>query len=393
MNLLVEFPVAASLAACILQFGSAWKALGKGRRAIEPADNGELPSVSILKPLKGVDDRLLDNLESFCRLDYPRYEIVFCVQGASDPALRVARRVKETHPEREIVVVVGNCREGLNPKVNNMMPGYAVARYPFVLISDSNVAPAPGYLREAMARFRDPSVGLVSHLVRGIGAKTLGARLENQHLNTFILPSVSLLDRMFGMPCVVGKSMLMRRADLDAMGGLASVKDYLAEDYVLGEMFRKAGKKVVISGSPVDNVNVYRTPRQFLSRHARWNRMRFSIAGAGYFAELFTNPVGLSLLMVAAAPGDAEAWTVAGGVAAAKMAMDFGMHRMLGDRTSSGWILLGPIRDVLAGGLWFSAFFSQNVEWRGRTFRVTRGSRLVPVGETPGMEPTTEAAR
>ena len=349
--------------------------------------------MSILKPLKGVDDRLLDNLESFCRLDYPRYEIVFCVQGASDPALRVARKVKEMHPEREIVVVVGDCHAGLNPKVNNMMPGYAAARYPFVLISDSNVAPAPGYLREAMAHFRDPSVGLVSHLVRGTGAKTLGARLENQHLNTFILPSVSLLDRMFGMPCVVGKSMLMRRADLDAMGGLASVKDYLAEDYVLGEMFRKAGKKVVISGSPVDNVNVYRTLRQFLSRHARWNRMRFSIAGAGYFAELFTNPVGLSLLMVAAAPGDAEAWSVAGVVAAAKMAMDYGMQRMLGDRSSAGWVLLGPIRDVLAGGLWFSAFFSQNVEWRGRTLRVTRGSRLVPVGEAPEMEPSAEAAR
>jgi ceramide glucosyltransferase len=372
MNLLLEFPVAASLAACILQFGSAWKALGKGRRPIGPADDGDLPGVSILKPLKGVDDRLLDNLESFCRLDYPRYEIVFCVQGASDPALRVARRVKETHPEREIGVVVGDCREGLNPKVNNMMPGY---------------------LREAMAHFRDPSVGLVSHLIRGTGAKTLGARLENQHLNTFILPSVALLDRMFGMPCVVGKSILLRRSDLNAMGGLESVKDYLAEDYVLGEMFQKAGKKVVISGSPVDNVNVYRTPRQFLSRHARWNRMRFSIAGAGYFTELFTNPVGLSLLMVAAASGDAEAWTVAGGVAVAKMAMDFGMQRMLGERSSPGWVLLGPIRDVLAGGLWFSAFFSQNVEWRGRTFRVTRGSRLVPVGETPGMEPTAEGAR
>jgi ceramide glucosyltransferase len=393
MNLLLEFPVAASLAACLLQYGSAWSALGKGRRTSVPVDDGDLPAVSILKPLKGVDDRLLDNLENFCRLDYPRYEIVLCVQGASDPALRVAWKVREMHPEREIVVVVGDRREGLNPKVNNMMPGYAASKYPFVLISDSNVAPGPGYLREAMAHFRDPSVGLVSHLVRGTGAKTLGARLENQHLNTFILPSVSLLDRMFGMPCVVGKSMLMRREDLDALGGLASVKDYLAEDYVLGEAFRKAGKKVVISGSPVDNVNVYRTPRQFLSRHARWNRMRFSIAGAGYFAELFTNPVGLSLLMVAASRGDAEAWSVAGGVGAAKMAMDYGMHRMLGDRSSPGWILLGPLRDVLAAGLWFSAFFSRNVEWRGRTLRIAGGSRLVPMGEEGAMEPAAEAAR
>jgi hypothetical protein len=75
------------------------------------------------------------------------------------------------------------------------------------------------------------------------------------------------------------------------------------------------------------------------------------------------------------------------------MAMDYGMHRMLGDRSSPGWILLGPFRDMLAGGLWFSAFFSQKVEWRGRTLRVTRGSRLVPVGEAPGMEPTAVGAR
>ena len=245
MNLLLEFPVAASLAACILQFGSAWKALGKGRRMTGRAADGDLPAVSILKPLKGVDDRLLDNLASFCRLDYPRHEIVFCVQGASDPALRVARKIKEMHPEREIVVVVGVAHAGLNPKVNNMMPGYAAARYPFLLVSDSNVAPAPGYLREAMAHFRDPSVGLVSHLVRGTGARTLGARLENQHLNTFILPSVSLLDRDTGTPCVVGKSMLMRREDLDAMGGLASVKDHLAEDFRLpGKCSGRPGRRL-----------------------------------------------------------------------------------------------------------------------------------------------------
>jgi hypothetical protein len=121
--------------------------------------------------------------------------------------------------------------------------------------------------------------------------------------------------------------------------------------------------------------------------------MRFSIAGAGYFAELFTNPVGLSLVMLAAAPGDPEAWTIAGGVAAVKITMDFGMQRMLGERASAGWLLLGPVRDVLAGGLWFSAFFSRNVEWRGRTFRITRGSRLVPVGEAPTMEPVPEGAR
>jgi hypothetical protein len=82
-----------------------------------------------------------------------------------------------------------------------------------------------------------------------------------------------------------------------------------------------------------------------------------------------------------------------GRVKAVKMAMDYGMHRMLGDRSSPGWILLGPLRDVLAAGLWFPAFFSRNVEWRGRILRITRGSRLAPVGEAPAMEPAAEAAR
>jgi ceramide glucosyltransferase len=388
--LAMELLAAASLGACAVQFRSAWKALRAGRE--RNPWGGDLPPVSILKPLKGVDDRLLDNLDGFCRLDYPEYEIIFCIQGASDPALRVARKVKEMHPGREITIAVAECREGLNPKVNNMIPGYAAAKYPYLLISDSNVAPAPGYLREAISHFRDPDVGLVSHLVRGVGARTLGAQLESQHLNTFILPSVCLLDGIFSMPCVVGKSMLMRRVDLDAVGGLAGVKDYLAEDFILGERIRKAGWKVVVSSSPVDTVNVYRTVRQFLSRHARWSRMRFSIAGPKYIAELITNPVGLSLLMVAAAGVGPEAAGLAVTVAAAKVAMDAALLYRLGGTREARWAFLGPMRDLMAFGLWFSAFFSRNVAWRGRTLRITRGSRLVPVGEPPTLEPEAEAA-
>lgn len=393
-----ELLAAASLAACAIRFGFAWNALrkkppGEKEHGTENGPAGAvLPPVSILKPLKGVDDRLLDNLAGFCRLDYPEYEIVFCVQGSSDPALRVVRKVKEMHPGRDVSIVVSDCREGLNPKVNNMIRGYAAARHPFVMISDSNVAPDAGYLREAVSHFRDPGVGMVTHLVRGVGAKTPGARLENQHLNSFVLPSVCLLDRMFSIPCVVGKSMLMRRADLDALGGLRGVKDHLAEDYILGERFRRAGKKVVVSSVPVDTVNAYRTVREFLSRHARWNRMRLSIAGPAYFAELFANPVGLALPMVAAAGADPSALRIAGLIVAAKAAMDLGLFLALGDRSSARWAFLGPARDLLAFGLWFSAFVSRTVEWRGQTLRITRGSRLVPEGGERVLEPGAEGA-
>jgi ceramide glucosyltransferase len=377
MILFLEFLVAASLSACLLQLWCVWRSVREARRMRCREDF--TPPVSILKPLKGVDDRLLDNLASFCRLDYPKYEIVFCLQSPSDPALRVVNRVRELFPEKEISVVIGDYRAGMNPKVNNMISGYEKTGYPFVLISDSIVSAGPGYLGEAIAHFRDPAVGLVNHLVRGIGGRSAGARLDNGHLNTFIMGSICLLDRMFGMPCVVGKSMLMSKRDLDALGGLHAVKDFLAEDYTLGRMFRKAGKRVVISGQAVDAVNVYRGVRQFLSRHARWNRMRLSIAGPAYLLEILTNPIFLLLPLLAWSGGGAESLCVAGFVAVCKPGLDAAMHALVGAPVRLREIALGPVRDLLAAGVWFSAFFSRKVEWRGRTLRISRGSRLVPV--------------
>lgn len=376
MILFLEFLVAASLSACFLQLWCAWRSVreARGKRCREDF----APPISILKPLKGVDDRLLDNLASFCRQDYPKYEILFCLQSPSDPALRVVNKIRELFPAREISVVIGDFRAGLNPKVNNMIPGYQRARYPFVLVSDSNVSVGSEYLREAIAHFRDPAVGLVNHLVRGVGGRSSGAKLDNGHLNTFILGSICLLDRLFGLPCVVGKSMLMRKRDLDALGGLHAAKDFLAEDYTLGKLFRKAGLRVVISGNSVDAVNVYRGVGQFLSRHARWNRMRLSIAGPAYLLELLTNPVFLLLPLLAWSGGDGGSLYVAGFVAIGKAGLDAAMHAIVRAPVRLREITLGPIRDLLAAGIWFSAFFSRNVEWRGRTFRISRGSRLVP---------------
>jgi ceramide glucosyltransferase len=254
-----------------------------------------------------------------------------------------------------------------------------MARYPFVLISDSDVSARAGYLREAVSHFSNPGVGLVSHLVKGIGGKSVGASLDNGHMNTFILGSICLLDRMFGMPCVIGKSMLMRKRDLDALGGLHAVKDFLAEDYTLGRMFRKAGKRVVISGEAVDAVSVYRGVRQFLSRHARWNRMRFSIAGAAYPLEILANPFFLLLPLMAGSGVSVESLCVAGLVAVFKSSLDAAMHALVGAPVRLREIALGPVRDLLAAGIFFSAFFSRKVEWRGRRLRISRGSRLIPM--------------
>jgi ceramide glucosyltransferase len=380
--------IATSLGICFAQLAFARASVRKATRG--KADGAFAPLVTILKPLRGIEDGLFDNLESFCRLDYPRYEILFCLQSPDDPALRIARKVKERHPEIDISLVVESGRAGFNPKVNNLIPGYARAKHPYVLISDSNVAATPGYLREAVSHFRNPEVGLVAHLVRGVEGRTIGAKLENSHLNTFILGSMCLLNEAFGIPCVVGKSMLFRREELDALGGLHAVKDFLAEDFTIGRLYRAAGKRVVISGATVDNVNTFRGIREFLSRHARWNRMRLSIAGPLYLLEILPNPVFLSLVLLAATAGSRVGWSVAAAATSCKIALDVSIQRILGLRI--GWMqaLYGPARDLFAVGLWFSSFFLRTVTWRGRTLRITRGSRLVAAGESPPWGDTDE---
>jgi len=135
----------------LLQIGAAYLVL---RRKPLPADRTTIneasyfPPVTILKPLKGLDDNLFDNLSSFCTQDYPEYEIIFCLQDFNDQAYKVAKKVQDKYPGRSISIVVEKCHAGLNPKVNNLIPAYRKARHPYVLISDSNVMVDRNYLRE-----------------------------------------------------------------------------------------------------------------------------------------------------------------------------------------------------------------------------------------------------
>src|SRR5574341_1456226 len=187
--------------------------------ALAPAPDTSLPPVSILKPLRGLDDNLFDNLASFCTLDYPEYEVLYSLQDHNDPAYKVAKKIQDKYPNKNITIVVERCNAGLNPKVNNLIPAYRKSRHPYILISDSNVMVGAGYLREIVRHTQDSSVGLVSNVIRGVGGRSIGAILENLHLNSFIIGSVSFLDRFLGMPCIIGKSMLMKKDDLQVIGG------------------------------------------------------------------------------------------------------------------------------------------------------------------------------
>jgi len=377
----------------LFQIGATYRLIKKKQ---EPAgrtatyDMNYSPPVSILKPLKGLDDNLFDNLASFCTQDYPDYELLFCLQDFNDPAYKVAKKVQDKYPDRSISIVIEKCNAGLNPKVNNLIPAYRKARHSYILISDSNVMVDGDYVKEIMRHARNPKVGLVSNLVRGVGGRSMGALLENLHLNSFIIGSVSFLDRFFGMPCVIGKSMLMKKEHLESLGGLRAFKDILAEDFIIGREMHRSGKKVVLSNYLINNVNEYWSVKRFLNRHTRWGKLRWKIGGIKYLSELLANPVFIAALPILFRGPSRETVSFAGLVGLVKVLGDFLIGRTIGvSSTGTSFhkqsllsYFLAPVKDIIIGILWFVPLLSSTVVWRGNRYVIGKDSRLSPCPET-----------
>ncbi len=354
------------------------RAVFRKRDSDSGCENINSPPVSILKPMKGLDDNLFDNLESFCMLDYPEYEIIFSLQDHNDPAYKVANKIKEKHQNKDISIVVERCNQGLNPKVNNLIPAYRVSKYEHILISDSNVVVGKDYLKEIVKPMEDPDVGLVSNMIRGVGGRTIGSLFENLHLNSFIIGSVCFLDKFLKMPCVVGKSMLMRKNDLEAIGGLRSVKDLLAEDYIIGEKMHKNGKKVILSNHIINNVNEYWGLRRFLNRHTRWGRLRWKIGGVKYLSELIGNPVFISCIPMFILEPSKLNISFALLTCLIKIIGDFYLGKKTAALINPFVYLLSPIKDIIIGFIWVVPILSNTVVWRGNRYTIGKDSILLP---------------
>jgi ceramide glucosyltransferase len=363
--------------------------------------DGPTPKISVLKPLKGAEPELYENLVSIATQDYPDFEIVFGCEDAMDPALAVARRVQREFPEVPMRLVAGGYAEGENPKVRNLTQIARAARHDWVLVSDADVRADRGYLRAMAAETGDPNVGLVSSIIAGVGERTLGGSLDNLHMNGFIASAVSGADVLVKHPCVVGKSMLFRKSVLNRMGGLGLVRDVLAEDYVLGQAFHREGLRVALSGHPVRAVAGDRTLSAFFTRHVRWGQMRRHIVPIHYIGEplLMPTPWLFAAFLVALAPGRVmsrlDYWAAAFAVCAlsVKTIADGVQTKYLrGYRADHADVALIPLKDLVLFGAWAVSWAKTTVTWRGTVLRIGRGSSLAPVSSRGRATAPSEAA-
>ena len=236
------------------------------RRRIVPRHG--MPPVTVLKPLCGADDDLESNLETFFAQTYPGMELLFGVQGDQDASIPVVRRLMERYPDVPARLVIHDGGRAINPKISNLRAMLEAGTHDLILISDSNVAAPRDYVRSMVSqRVCGERVGLVTSVIAGVGEQTVGAALDNVHLNGVCAGAVAASAEVWGRAAAIGKSMLLSRTEFQALGGFESVATLLAEDYVMGRMYHEAGYRVVLDPTVIHNVNRSASKRVFLRRY------------------------------------------------------------------------------------------------------------------------------
>jgi ceramide glucosyltransferase len=337
------------------------------------------PGVSLLKPVRGIDFASHENFASFCRQDYPDYEILFAVNDNADPAVSLIERLIANFPERRIRLFVGADRLGANRKVNNLARLAQEARHEILVLSDGDVRVGPNYLREVVAPFADEETGAVTCFYRAIAEKNLGAELEAIGAASDFFAGVLMADAMEGMSFALGASIATSKRWLGKIGGFAVFADMLADDYELGHRIAKVGGHIVLSREVVWTMYPAQTARGFWDHQLRWARTVRLCRPLSYFGLLFTHGLPWALLAAVVAPTRGIAATYLLGYLALRLAMAWTVGVWgVGDEVLRRRLWLVPFRDLLNFGVWLASFASNRITWGGAEYAMRKG-RMIPI--------------
>jgi ceramide glucosyltransferase len=361
------------------------------RRRVPHSGNGremQLPGMTVLKPLKGLDGDLYRNLSTFCEQDYSEFQILCGVADADDPAVRVVRRLQATYPGADISLVIDSRVYGTNFKVSNLHNMYRAAKHDVIVIADSDVRVGRDYLRRLAAELQDPEVGLVTCLYRAVSTGGLPTLVETLFINTDFVPLV-MVARVVEKPSYAfGATMALRRATLDAVGGFLPLANYLADDYHLGHRLVKQGFRLVLSDLVVETVLAVGSWRHLFDHQLRWARTNRNCRAAGYFGSIVTHGTLWALLNLLYNHFSPVACVLAALVYAARAGTARAVcTRYLQAPITRAAVLLLPLKDLFVSVVWGLSFLGNRVRWGGNEFRVLKGGHIVPVAPAASTEP------
>jgi ceramide glucosyltransferase len=349
-------------------------------------DAGFAPDVTILKPVKGVDQRMYAGLVSHCKQEYAGdFEIVFGVSSLDDPAVGEIERLRAEFPECAIRLV--ECRErlGTSGKVSNLVHMLREAKYEHVLINDSDIRVSPRYLTRVMQCFADATVGMVTapyigRTADGGTAMTVWSRLEALGISTDFLPGVLTARRLEGgIRFGLGSTLATSKSVLAKTGGLEALTEYLADDYEMGARIAEAGYRVELSNEVVETTVPEYHFRGFKEHQLRWARSTRDSRKLGYVGLGITYALPWAVMTCVASGFALWSFSLLSVVVLARVAVALSVGvGVLGDGQVLRDLWLLPLRDFF--GLWFWAwsFAGDTVVWRGELFSLRNG-RITPV--------------
>ena len=337
------------------------------------------PPVTLLKPVRGVDFGSYENFASFCVQDYPEYEILFCVNEMSDAAVPVVEKVMKDFPERRIRIFSNAPQIGSNRKINNLALLTREAKYEILLQTDGDVRVGPNYIRELVAPFADPAVGVVSCIYRAIAQKSFWAEFEAVGTASDYFAGVLVAEWKEGITFALGASVATTKSWLAKVGGYEAIANLLADDYELGNRVHRAGGKVLLCREPVWTMYPAQDAKGFWDHQVRWARTTRLCRPGSFIGLLFTHGLPWVLLAAAVAP---SAW-IAVGYLLAYLVLRFAMAWVVGTWGINDDVLrrrfwLIPLRDLFSFAVWLAAFASNRVTWGGLEY-VTKDGKMMEI--------------
>ena len=356
-------------------------------RKMPPRDDSFAPPVSILKAVRGVDHDAYENFASYCRLDYPEYELVFAMADRDDPVIPVIEKLKRDFPEKRIAFVTDVPSIGENNKVNSLCRLVKEAKHNLMVMTDSDVRVERDYLREVVAPFADARVGGVTSFYRCKGGGTLAADLDMLGMCMESVPSALVARRLEGkVQFAFGWTMATTKERLAEIGGWEAMANHHSDDFELGNRIAAKGYRVELIREPVWMVFPKENVGEFLRHELRWAIGLRNVRPAGYLGMIFTH--GLPWAIAAAAVAFASGWLgLAGFYLGAYLVLRLSVAYAagvwgLGDKHVGSKLWLAPLRDAISAVVWLAGLFTSRITWRGLEYRV-KNRLLEPVKPSP----------
>ncbi|MGB9312887.1 MAG: glycosyltransferase [Candidatus Acidiferrales bacterium] len=336
------------------------------------------PPVSCLKPVKGFDEDAYENYASFCRQDYPDYEILFCVDKG-DPTVPLLEQLVRDFRERRIRLLFGSGRDAVNDKVARLTRLVSEAQNDIFVITDSDVRVQPDYLRTIVAPFRDPKVGAATCLYASTEEKNLTQELQSIGMICDFFPGVLVAWQLDGVKFTFGQTIVTTRKAVAGYGGYQTIEDRPADDVWAGRLVAEQGYEVKLLPYVVHSVADFRSLSEFLYNRLRWMTVMRLMRPWGHLGLIFTWGLAWSLVAIAIHPSLTIACAYLGIYLAFRIAMTW-MVGVWGMKQSGVWkkMPLIPLWDAMAFVIWLVSFARRTIRWRGVDYYIREG-KLVSV--------------